>query len=34
MKHFIDISDFSIKKIDSIIITAKQIKKNPKKFYV
>ena len=32
MKHFIDISDFSIKKIDSIIITAKQIKKNPKKF--
>ncbi len=32
MKHFIDISDFSMKKIDSIIITAKDIKKNPKKF--
>ncbi len=32
MKHFIDISNFELKKIESIIKTAKQIKKNPKKF--
>ena len=32
MKHFIDISDFNIKKLDSILKTAKEIKKNPKKF--
>lgn len=33
MKHFIDISDFNIKQLNSIIKTAKQIKKTPKKFY-
>ena len=33
MKHFIDISNFQLKKIDSIIQKAKKIKKNPKKFY-
>ena len=27
MKHFIDISNFQLKKLDSIIKTAKQIKK-------
>jgi len=32
MKHFIDISNFQLKKLDSIIQKAKQIKKNPKKF--
>ena len=32
MKHFIDISDFNTKKLNLIIKTAKQIKKNPKKF--
>ena len=32
MKHFIDISNFQLKKLDSIIKTAKQIKKNPKTF--
>ena len=32
MKHFIDISDFTAKKLDLIIQKAKQIKKNPKKF--
>ncbi len=32
MKHFIDISDFNAKKINAIIETSKQIKKNPKKF--
>jgi len=32
MKHFIDIKDFNIKKLDSIIKTAKLIKKIPKKF--
>ena len=32
MKHFIDISDFNTKKLNSIITTAKQIKKNPKNF--
>ena len=32
MKHFIDISDFNTKKLDSIIKKAKQIKKNPDKF--
>jgi len=32
MKHFIDISDFQIKKLDSIIQKAKQIKKNPTKY--
>jgi len=32
MKHFIDIADFNVKKINLIIKTAKQIKKNPKKF--
>jgi ornithine carbamoyltransferase len=33
MKHFIDISDFTPKKLDLIIQLAKQIKKNPNKFY-
>ena len=33
MKHFIDISNFELKKLDSIIQKAKQIKKNHKKFY-
>ena len=32
MKHFIDIADFNTKKLNAIIKTAKQIKKNPKKF--
>ncbi len=32
MKHFIDISDFNTKKIDSILKNAKLIKKNPSKF--
>ena len=32
MKHFLDISDFTIKQLNSIIKTAKQIKKSPKKF--
>ncbi|MDC0058042.1 ornithine carbamoyltransferase [Pelagibacteraceae bacterium] len=32
MKHFIDISDFNVKKLNEIIKKAKQIKKNPKKF--
>ena len=32
MKHFIDISNFQLKKLDSIIKTAKQIKRNPKAF--
>lgn len=32
MKHFLDISDFTPKKIDLIIKTAKQIKKKPKEF--
>jgi len=32
MKHFIDIADFNPKKLNAIIKTAKQIKKNPKKF--
>ena len=32
MKHFIDISNFKLKRLDSIIQKAKQIKKNPKKF--
>ena len=33
MKHFMDISNFELKKIDSIIKKAKQIKKNRKKLY-
>ncbi len=32
MKHFVDISDFKIKELDSIIKKAKEIKKNPNKF--
>lgn len=32
MKHFLDISDFTVKQINSIIKTAKQIKKSPKRF--
>ena len=32
MKHFIDISNFKLKKIDSIIQKAKQIKKIQKNF--
>ena len=32
MKHFIDISDYQIKKLDSIIQKAKQIKKKPIKY--
>ena len=32
MKHFVDIADFNTKKLNQIIKTAKQIKKNPKKF--
>ena len=32
MKHFIDIADFNVKKLNTIIKNAKQIKKNPKKF--
>ena len=32
MKHFVDIADFNTKKLNLIIKTAKQIKKNPKKF--
>ena len=29
MKHFVDIADFNTKKLNQIIKTAKQIKKNP-----
>ena len=32
MKHFLDISDFTVRQLNSIIKTAKQIKKSPKKF--
>ena len=32
MKHFIDISNFELKKLDSIIQKAKQIKKIQKHF--
>jgi len=32
MKHFIDINNFKKKEIDEIILLAKKIKKNPKKF--
>ncbi len=32
MKHFIDIADFNIKKLNSIVSTAKKIKKNPEKY--
>ena len=32
MKHFIDISDYKKKEIDEIILLAKKIKKNPKKY--
>ena len=32
MKHFIDISDFNAKELNSIINTAKSLKKNPEKF--
>ena len=32
MKHFIDISNFQLKKLDSIIQNAKKIKKNPRDF--
>ncbi len=32
MKHFLDINNFSKKKIDDILLLAKKIKKNPKKF--
>ena len=32
MKHFLDINNFSKKKIDEIILLAKKIKKNPKKY--
>jgi len=32
MEHFIDISDFNTKKLDTIIKKAKQIKENPNKF--
>ena len=32
MKHFVDIADFNTKKLNLIIKTATQIKKNPKKF--
>ena len=32
MKHFIDINNFKKKEIDEIIILAKKIKKNPKKY--
>ena len=32
MKHFVDIADFNTKKLNLIIKTAKQIKKNQKKF--
>jgi len=32
MKHFLDISNFSKKKLDEIILLAKKIKKNPKKY--
>ena len=32
MKHFIDISNFQLKKLDSIVKLAKQIKRNPKTF--
>lgn len=32
MKHFLDISDFNLQQLNSIIKTAKQIKKSPEKF--
>ena len=32
MKHFIDINSFKKKEIDEIILLAKKIKKNPKKY--
>jgi len=32
MKHFVDISDFNIKKLNSLLRTAKAIKKHPNKF--
>ena len=32
MKHFVDISDFNIKKLNSLLRTAKSIKKHPNKF--
>jgi len=32
MEHFLDINNFSKKKIDEILLLAKKIKKNPKKF--
>ncbi len=32
MKHFIDISDFNINKLNSLLKSAKEIKKNPNKF--
>ena len=32
MKHFLDIADFTVKQLNSIIKTAKQIKKSPKQF--
>ena len=32
MKHFIDISDYSSKDLDAIIVKAQKLKKNPKKF--
>ena len=32
MKHFLDITDFTVKQLNSIIKTAKQIKKSPKQF--
>ena len=32
MKHFLDISDFTLKQLNSIINTARQIKKSPNKF--
>ena len=32
MKHFLDINNFSKKKLDEIILLAKKIKKNPKKY--
>ena len=32
MKHFVDISDFNINKLNSLLKSAKEIKKNPNKF--
>jgi len=32
MKHFVDISDFNTKQLNSLLRTAKQIKKTPKRF--